>query len=93
MYASVVLCTLPYDNDDPIKYIIWVFDVAKDAKGHQLEDHLKNKHASEDYIANLQNICQFIRLRDKKIRHKWLNNEPVLINMFTPVNTTTSSGS
>lgn len=56
VYACVILCTLPYDNDDPIKDIIRVFDVAEHAKGHQLEDHLKNKHASEDYIANLQNI-------------------------------------
>lgn len=63
-----VQCTLPYDNNDSIKDIIRVFDVSEEAKGHQLEDHLKDKHAGEDNIANLQNICQFVRLWDQNRR-------------------------
>lgn len=93
MYNSIVHCTLPYDNDDPIKDVVWVFDVAEDAKGHQLEDHLKDKHAGEDNIANLQNICQFVRLWDKQKRFKLLLNcKQVLTGVLQPpVNTATSS--
>lgn len=69
-----VQCALPYNNNDPIKDIIWVFDVAEDTKGHQLEDHLKDEHTGEDNIANLQNICQFFRLWEQNTHtHTLLN--------------------
>lgn len=44
---------LPDDNNDAIKDVVWVPDVSKQAKSQQHEAHLQDKHAGEDYVADL----------------------------------------
>lgn len=53
---------LPYDYNNPIKDIVGVLDIAEGTKGQQFEKHFQDKHASEDDVADLQNICQLRRL-------------------------------
>lgn len=47
---------VPYDDDDSIKDIVGVSQVAERAKCSNFEDHLQREHAGEDDVADLQNI-------------------------------------
>lgn len=57
---------LPYNNNDSVKNVVGVPQVVKGAEGCELEDHLQGKHAGKDDVADLQNVCQFLRLSSKK---------------------------
>lgn len=53
---------LPYDDDDSIKDVVGVSQVAKGAERRDLEDHLQREHAGEDDVADLQDVGQLIGL-------------------------------
>lgn len=53
----------PDHNNDAIKNVVWVLDVAPDAKGEKFEEHLQGKHAGEDNVADLQRVGQLVRLQ------------------------------
>lgn len=72
---------LPYDHNNAIKDVVGILDVAEDAKRQQFEDHFEDKHASEDNIADLQDVCQLFRL--------WEETEQ-LIDVATTVQYSTS---
>lgn len=62
---------VPYDHNNAIKDVVRILDVAEDAKGQQFEEHFEDKHACEDNIADLQDVCQLFRL--------WEETEPYFI--------------
>lgn len=59
---------LPDDNDDAVKYVVRIPDVAKQAESQQHESHLQNKHAREDDVADLKHIRQLLWLEKIKSR-------------------------
>lgn len=55
--------TSPDDDNDAVKAIIWVFDVAKEPQSQELQQHLQTEQACEHHVTDLQNICQFLWLQ------------------------------
>lgn len=46
----------PYNDDDAVKHVVGVSQVAEGTKRCDFEDHLQREHAGEDNVADLQNI-------------------------------------
>lgn len=72
---------VPDHYNDPIKDVVWIFDVAKRTVHKDLQEHLQSKETCEDYIADLQGIGELLRLvprmkREEKIKE--LNNTGLL---------------
>lgn len=53
----------PDDDDDAVEAVVGVLDVAKEAQGHELEQHLQAEQAGKHHVADLQYISQLLRLR------------------------------
>lgn len=68
---------LPYDDDDSIKDVVGVSQVAKGAERRDLEDHLQREHAGEDDVADLQNICELLWLTKDKKKRKTLTRHEI----------------
>lgn len=61
---------LPYDDDDSIKDVVGVSQVAEGAKCSEFEDHLQGEHAGEDDVADLQNIGELLWLTEHSDKEK-----------------------
>lgn len=57
---------VPNHHDDPIKDVVWVLDVAEEAKGKEFQEHLQGEHACEDDVTDLQGVGQLVWLQGKK---------------------------
>lgn len=53
---------LPNDNDDTIKYVVGILDVAEGAIHKQLQQHLQGKEAGEDDVADFQGVGELFGL-------------------------------
>lgn len=56
---------LPDDDDDAVKDVVRVPDVAEQAEGQQHEAHLQDEHAGEHDVADLQHVRQLLGLPRK----------------------------
>lgn len=55
----------PDDDDDTVEAVVGVLDVAKEAQGHELEQHLQAEQAGKHHVADFQYISQLLRLREE----------------------------
>lgn len=55
----------PDDDDDAVEAVVGVLDVAKEAQGHELEQHLQAEQAGKHHVADFQYISQLLRLREE----------------------------
>lgn len=56
--------TIPPDDDnDAVKAVVWVLDVAKEPESQELQQHLKTEETCEHHVTDLQNVCQLLRLK------------------------------
>lgn len=53
----------PDDDNDAVKAVVGVLDVAKEPESQDLQQHLKTEETSEHHVTDLQNICQLLRLQ------------------------------
>lgn len=64
-----LVCSLPGsppdDDDDTVEAVVGVLDVAKEAQGQELEQHLQAEQAGKHHVADLQYISQLLRLREE----------------------------
>lgn len=51
-----------YDND-AVKAVVRVLDVAKKPESQELEQHFEAEETGEDHITDLQNVCQLLWLK------------------------------
>lgn len=52
----------PNDDDDAVEAVVGVLDVAKEAQGQELKQHLQAEQAGKHHVADLQYISQLLRL-------------------------------
>lgn len=52
----------PDDDNDAVKAVVGVLDVAKEPESKDLQQHLKAEKTSEHHVTDLQNIRQLLRL-------------------------------
>lgn len=53
----------PDDDNDAVKAVVRVLDVAEEPESQELQQHLETEETSEHHVTDLQNICQFLRLK------------------------------
>lgn len=53
----------PDDDNDAVKAIVGVLDVAKEPESQELQQHLETEQTREHHVTDLQNICQLLRLK------------------------------
>lgn len=75
---------LPYDNDDAIKNVVWIPDVAKQAKSQDHEGHLQDKHTGENNVTDLQHISQLFRLQGQEEKGEEKNKVSKFLNRHFP---------
>lgn len=56
---------VPDDNDDTIKDVVGVLDVAKGAVDEQFQQHLQGKEACEDDVADFQGVGELLGLEGR----------------------------
>lgn len=66
MYSMCKGWLLPDDNNDAVKDVVWVPDVAKQAESQQHEAHLQDKHTGKDYVTDLQHVGELLGLKGEK---------------------------
>lgn len=57
----------PDDDNDTVEAVVGVLDVAKEAKGHELQQHLETEQTREHHVTDLQNICQLLWLKKRSV--------------------------
>lgn len=58
---------VPDDNNDAIKDVVGVLDIAKGTVHEQLQQHLQGKEAGEDDVANFQGIGELLGLEGREV--------------------------
>lgn len=60
--GTSVFSSPDYDND-AVKAVVRVLDVAKKAESQELEQHFEAEETGEDHVADFQNVCQLLWLK------------------------------
>lgn len=56
---------IPDDNNDPIKDVVGVLDVAEGTIHKQLQQHLQGEEAGEDDVADFQGVGKLLGLEGR----------------------------
>lgn len=67
LQTQTFLTAPPDDDNDAVKAVVGVLDVAKQAESQELQQHLKTEEAGEHHVTDLQNVCQLLRLKRSSV--------------------------